>query len=218
MGNGGKFEERARARLLRAEAWTLAEIATELDVAKSSVSRWVRDVPFEPRPRNRGASGHAPHPGAIARAEHEEACKTAGIERFASLSDDAFFAAGVALYVGEGSKTNGTVSLANTNADVIAFFCRWLRESFAIDETRLRGQLYLHDMLPLQPAHDHWSAVSGIPQSQFVKPYRSKPSGGRMRAKHQFGCFTVRYASRSLAREVLGLCSGLLYSSVPDPG
>ncbi len=47
MGFRGKQVEQARARELRAQAWTLQEIASHLDVSKSSVSLWVRDVHFE---------------------------------------------------------------------------------------------------------------------------------------------------------------------------
>ena len=51
MGYRGKVVEQERARELRAKAWTLQDIATELGVSKSSVSLWVRDVEFEPQPR-----------------------------------------------------------------------------------------------------------------------------------------------------------------------
>jgi len=62
MGYGGKFVERDQARQLRAQSWTLQEIADELGVSKSSVSVWVRDVDFVATPRNRGHSGQRPHP------------------------------------------------------------------------------------------------------------------------------------------------------------
>ena len=68
MGYRGKLAEQERARALRAEAWTLNEIAAELGVAKSSVSLWVRDVPFDEAARaaraganrNRGAQSRRP--------------------------------------------------------------------------------------------------------------------------------------------------------------
>jgi transcriptional regulator with XRE-family HTH domain len=50
MGYRGKLVERAQARRLRATGLPLADIATRLGVSKSSVSLWVRDVAFEPRP------------------------------------------------------------------------------------------------------------------------------------------------------------------------
>ena len=54
MGYGGKVVSSSGRRELRAEAWTLQDIATELGVSKSSVSLWVRDVEFTPRPTHRG--------------------------------------------------------------------------------------------------------------------------------------------------------------------
>jgi hypothetical protein len=53
VGYRGKVVEQERARQLRALGWTLLDIALELGVAKSSVSRWVRDVELDPRPRVR---------------------------------------------------------------------------------------------------------------------------------------------------------------------
>lgn len=213
MGYGGKIEEQQRARELRSEAWTLDEIAAELGVAKSSVSRWVRGVAFVPKPRNRNAAGHKPHPARVRKLEQIEAANRRGRERFASLSDDAFFTAGVALYVGEGAKTANTVAMANTDPKVVAFFCSWLRRFFDIDDERLRCHLYLHRNLDLEEAMSFWSDVTGIPADRFYKPYRAELSGGRKRSKHRYGCLTVKYSSADLMKEVLGLCDGLLSSA-----
>ena len=54
MGYRGKTDDHERARALRAQSWTLQEIADELGVAKSSVSLWVRDVEFVSRLRRPG--------------------------------------------------------------------------------------------------------------------------------------------------------------------
>lgn len=40
-----KSEERTKARMLRKQGWAITKIATELHVAKSSVSAWVSDIP-----------------------------------------------------------------------------------------------------------------------------------------------------------------------------
>jgi hypothetical protein len=48
MGYRGKVELQEKARLLRAEGRTLADIARSIGASKASVSVWVRDVPFEP--------------------------------------------------------------------------------------------------------------------------------------------------------------------------
>ena len=68
----------------RAEAWTLAEIAAELGVARSTVSLWVRDVAFVPRPRNRGAPAQRVHPQRAARLAQIEELRALGIARSVS--------------------------------------------------------------------------------------------------------------------------------------
>ena len=44
-----KLYEQGKARGLRKQGWALRKISAELDVALSSVSVWVRDIPREPR-------------------------------------------------------------------------------------------------------------------------------------------------------------------------
>lgn len=134
MGYGGKLEEQERARRLRAESWPLADIAAELGVAKSSVSRWVREVEFEPNPRRR-ARKRGPNKLERAKADEIERYHREGRRRIGQLSEREFLMAGLGLYAGDGSKKGGSVSFANSNPAMIAFFCAWFRRFFDIDES-----------------------------------------------------------------------------------
>jgi transcriptional regulator with XRE-family HTH domain len=96
MGYRGKVEEQERARALRARGMTLQDIATELGVAKSSVSLWVRDVPFTPSKRRTGPH-RRPHPAHEAKLAQIAHCDADGIVRIGTLGDHAFLAAGAAL-------------------------------------------------------------------------------------------------------------------------
>src|SRR6476619_6645111 len=118
MGYRGKIELKEKARLMRAESRTLQDIATTLGVAKSSVSLWVRDVPFVPGPRQPSAT-RRPHPQHLAKLAEIERCDAKGVERIGTLSDAAFLAAGAALYAGEGAKRDGHVLFANTDAAMV---------------------------------------------------------------------------------------------------
>src|SRR6476661_249229 len=131
MGYRGKVELKEKARLIRAEGRTLQDIATTLGVAKSSVSLWVRDVPFEPGPRQ-PSPNRRPHPQHLAKLAEIARCDDDGINRVGVLSDQAFLAAGAALYAGEGAKRDGHVLFANTDAAMVMFFCAWLRRFFSI--------------------------------------------------------------------------------------
>jgi hypothetical protein len=129
MGYRGKLDDQHRARELRAQAWTLVEIAEELGVAKSSVSLWVRDVEFEPRPR-RTARRRAPNSLQRRKQAEIDEMDRLGLARLGTLDEQAFLAAGAALYAGEGAKADGTLKFANSSPDMISFFCHWLRTFF----------------------------------------------------------------------------------------
>jgi transcriptional regulator with XRE-family HTH domain len=216
MGYRGKVAEQERARELRAEGKTLLEIATELDVSKSSVSLWVRDVVFRPKPRQRPTFS-APNKLHLAKVAEIDEMNRRGVERIGVLSEAARFAAGIALYAGEGGKTDGAVTFANCDAGMIAYFCSWLRRFFEIDESRLRVRLYLHEGLDLEAAEAYWSRITGIPRSQFGKAYRAVRDPSIRRNKHEHGLARVDYSCSRTHREVMGLVRALL-SSEALPG
>src|SRR5713226_9336913 len=124
----------------RAQGHTLADIAQTVSVSKSSVSLWVRDVAFTPSPRRYGPHRRR-HPQHEAKLREIEALNRKGSARVGTLNDEPFFVAGVALYAGEGSKTDGEVRFANSDPEMVRFFCAWFRHFFDVDEQRLHGRI-----------------------------------------------------------------------------
>ena len=214
MGYRGKLAEQQQARQLRRAGLPLAEIATRLGVSKSSVSLWVRDVAFEPLPRPPRGRRRAPNALQRRRQAEIDRLLAEGRSRIGRLSEREFLVAGVALYAGEGSKRDGAVKFANTNPRMVAFYCAWLRRFFAIDEARLRVRLYLHEGLDLAAAVAFWSALTGIPLSQFQKPYRAAPDPSIRHVKHVHGCVSIDYSCSSTHRSIMGLVAALLGGDV----
>lgn len=213
MGYRGKLEEQAQARELRAQAWTLQEIADHLGVAKSSVSLWVRDVAFDPTSRRSVRTDRRPrgvdHPLRRRKLAEIKALDALGRNRLGALAPRDALIAGVALYAGEGSKTDGCVGFANTNPELMRFFCRWLRTFFTVDEERLRARLYLHEGLDLAAATSYWSECLEVPTAQFIRPYRAAADPTLRTAKHVHGCATVTYSCSTTHREIMGLVRAL---------
>jgi hypothetical protein len=214
MGYRGKLVERRQARQLRRTGLPLAEIAARVGASKSSVSLWVRDVPFE-APVVRPSRGRRRDPNALQRRKQGEIERLLeeGRVRIGRLSEREFLVAGVALYAGEGTKRDGAVRFANSDPRMIVFFCCWLRRFFEIDESRLRVCLYLHEGLDLVATIAYWSALTAIPPSQFVKPYRAVPDPTIRHAKHVHGCVTVGYSCSRTHRSIMGLVGALLNST-----
>jgi hypothetical protein len=174
-------------------------------------------VPFQPsllrtKARRRG-------PNILQRRKQEEIDRLGaeGVARIGRLSRKQFLVAGTMLYAGEGSKTDGAVSLANTNADLLLFFCTWLRTFFDVEEARLRVTLYLHEGLDIAEATAYWSELTNIPVSQFNKAYRAKADPSIRHNKHPMGCPRVVYSCRHTQRAVMGLVDALL-ASIAIPG
>jgi Helix-turn-helix domain len=210
MGYRGKLAEREQARRLRATGLPMAEIAARLGVSKSSISLWVRDVPFEPRPGP--ARGRRRSPNALQQRKQAEIDRllAEGRDRVGRLSEREFLVAGVALYAGEGSKGDGRLRFANSDPRMIVFFCAWLRRFFEIDERRLRVHLYLHHGLDLAGSIAYWSALTSIPPAQFLKPYRAVPDPSIRHAKHVHGCVSIGYSCSATHRSIMGLVAALL--------
>ncbi len=220
MGYRGKLAERERARVLRGQGLPLVDIATQLGVAKSSVSLWVRDVDFAPRPRapgSRRAQKRAPNVLQQRKQAEIDRLLEEGRTRVGELSEREFLMAGIALYAGEGAKGDGYVKFANSDPRMVAFFCAWLRRFFVIDESRLRLHLYLHQGLDLEAANAYWSTLTGIPAVQFHKPYRAVPDPSIRHAKHVYGCPCVSYSCSATHRGIMGLVHALL-SDAALPG
>ena len=217
MGYRGRVEDRERARQLRAEAWTLQQIAAELQASRGQVSVWVRDVAFTPAARSR-ARRRGPNSLQRRKQDEIERLHAIGVARIGELSRKQVLVAGTALYAGEGSKTDGSVRFANSDPRMILFFVTWLRAFFPVDEARLRVNLYLHEGLDLDAANLFWSDLTAIPIGQFTTPYRAIPDSTLRSNKHPMGCPSVVYSCSRTHRSIMGLVDALLSFPGFNPG
>jgi hypothetical protein len=229
VGYRGKTYQQGRARDLRAQGWTYTEIMEELGVAKSSVSLWCRDVEVDEvklaeRRRDRHLAGNQGArqrgPNRLQRAKRQEidGLRIEAVERLGPLDDRDLLVAGAALYAGEGAKRDGAVRFANSDPRMIALFLRWFRSCFAVEESRLRLRLYLHEGLDLAEANAFWADLTAIPTTQFIRPYRATPDASIRVTKHPMGCATVIYSCARTHRAVMGLVHALLACDVALPG
>jgi len=114
------------------------QIERHLGVARSSVSRWVREVRLGADERRAlaarvtdGRLQAAVRKAAAARElrrEYQEEGRSLARERGAS------YATGCMLYWAEGEKSRTKVAVANSDPDLLAFFAGFLREHFAVGD------------------------------------------------------------------------------------
>lgn len=221
MSYAGKLDLKLKAQKLRRQGWSIKAIEKELQVSRSSVSLWARDIKLTKSQLEKlylnKKTGQLK--GSIIAAmnkirDREEITAKLmreGKKEIGRLSKRDRFVAGVALYCGEGSKTDGSVDFANLDPKLISFMMSWMRDFCNVPEEKFRGSLYLHDNLDEIKAKQFWSKLSGISLSQFTKTYIVKNNPKRLRkVKHIHGVFRITVSDINLHRKIMGWISGVL--------
>ena len=111
----------------------------------------------------------------------------------------------VAIYWAEGYKSEKAkcVDLANSDAEMIRIFMKFLRIVCGIDEARLRVLLYCHDTKAIPELISYWSKLTGIPPKLFTKPYVPKRNSSSNHRNMSRGLIHVRYYDKKLLQLIL---------------
>ncbi len=213
-----KIDERNEAIKLRKDGYSLKEIAFRLDVAKSSVSMWVRDVELSPAAESRllgkiklGQFNAAKNKRARTKAVEDGYLKSAreALGKLVIAGDHAKLLC-AAMYWCEGAKSNKSgINFTNSDPDLIKAFLALFRQSFSLDEKRFRPCIHLHSYHNAATQLDFWSKITDISKEQFIKPHIKPNSGKRIHHGYQ-GCIAVRYHSNDIARRLNAFAKAFL--------
>jgi hypothetical protein len=168
-----KTEEQAEARRLRADGWSVREIEQHLNVARSSVSRWVRDVELcaEARERLVSHSRLGPMVAAEKKAARARATRASYQDRGRLLvrERDPSYAVGCSLYWAEGEKSRNCVRLVNADPEVLVCFIAFLRRHFDVPDDRIciRCNLFADHQQRQRDIEDYWLGRLELPRASL---------------------------------------------------
>ena len=224
---------RARARDLRAQGLGYDDIAAALEVSKSSVSLWVRDMPRPGRLspeecRKRSAEGSRTYWEAErpAREARREAIRDAAAAEIGALTTREAIIAGAIAYWCEGSKSkpyrrSQGVEFINSDPSVILFFLRFLSVA-GVESPRLGFRLYIHESADVAAAEGYWLAVTGADPSQFRKSLLKTHNPGTVRKNvgdDYHGCLRINVSqSADLYRKIDGWARAAMAGTVAESG
>jgi transposase-like protein len=171
------LERREARRLRREDGMSVKEIARKLDVSKSSVSLWVRDIELSNAQLAALDYRHHNHAnqrnGSRAVAEKYRALRRKYQEegRMKARERDPLHVAGCMLYWGEGAKTRNGLELANSDPDLIQFYVKFLLESLCIpsEELCVRIYCYTNNGLSVNEIENYWLNILKLPQQCLKK-------------------------------------------------
>ena len=155
----------------------MKEIERKLDVSRSSVSLWVRDIQLTSEQhaallqRNPAYNGQLKgsktnrERARLRRRRHQ----LSGRRR--ARTPDSLYVAGCMLFWAEGDKCRGSVRFSNSDPEVIRLFARFLRECFGVTDDGIR--VYCH-LFADHVSHQHeveqfWLDVVGLPRTSLRK-------------------------------------------------
>jgi transcriptional regulator with XRE-family HTH domain len=176
MFSNVKTEERELARQLRRdEGASINDIARRTGAAKSSISRWVRDIELTEEQRETlriaAYNGHVKGRtmNALLRREARLMAQEDGRRR-ARLRDPSFVA-GCMLYWAEGAKDRNQLQFANSDPVMARFFVDFLKKHFELrgEDIRITCHLYADHIEKQLEIEQHWLDVLGLPRESLRK-------------------------------------------------
>lgn len=162
------------------EQLSYSRIAKKLGVPKSTLSYWLKDLPLSEKritelrrvSWRKGEASRERFRNTMRKKKEEKAKQVFECyqKRFSKISDEAYFTAGLALYMGEGDKKNtARIGLVNTNPQIISFFVQWLSRFFSAPREKIRIQLNLYPNMKIAQEELFWRKILGFGKEQFYK-------------------------------------------------
>jgi transposase-like protein len=205
-----KTKERLEARRLRVEEQlSLKDIAKRLDVAKGSVSLWVRDLPLSPETvRDRCLKGRIK--GGEVRAERTRAIRIryqrAGRDLALRHQTNPLFAAGCAMYWAEGRKSKNSANICNTDPHFLRLWVRFVKQFFDVQPSEfcLSINCHLDNGKTQRQIETYWLKQLDLPKSCLRNTTIKQPISDAKKNRHPYGVATVMVHSTKIVQHIWG--------------
>jgi DNA-binding transcriptional MerR regulator len=206
-----KREIREQARRLRQQGVSVRDIAKTLQVARSSVSTWVRDIELtdeqleklKENQRQYGGRNKGGRANRIKFREQRFAYQEQGRAR--AREGSPLHMAGCLLYWAEGAKGKNTLYFVNSDPNMHLLFMRFLREEMGVqaDECSIYIQTHYQEPEQIKNIEAYWTELLQLPLSCVRKTHIKKGSETRQN-KLKHGVCGVMVCKTSLIQHIYG--------------
>ncbi len=182
---------------LRLSGMSYGQISKKLDIPKSTLSLWLKDIPLSTEHKKKLytkqvqmiTSGNY---GQKQRREKEVALIIAKSELdiIRPITDESYRLFGSALYWAEGSKTK-MFQMTNSDPYLILFWVRWVKKIFNVSPRRLTARLNIYPQQSEIEIKKFWSDLTDIPVSRFGKSYIKPLSNNYKRNNLYYGTIRI---------------------------
>jgi hypothetical protein len=222
-----KPELKKQAIKLRKNGKSYSEILEDVPVAKSTLSRWLRDVGLSQSQEQRLTKKKkaAQRRGAEAvrqkRIEKTKRIKKNARDEIDDISERELWLIGTALYWAEGTKekpyrTSVRVSFGNSEGEMIELFIKWLVDIVGVAKDEIDCGIYIHEehKYRIEEVKKYWQEKTGLSQESFGYVYykdHNPETNRKNTGEDYYGMLQVRVQkSTDLNRKITGWIEGVI--------
>ena len=169
-----KPEARAKAIELRQNGHSIGEIALLVGASEGSVHNWTHHIILSEEQqvgirRRAGNQLRAADGARNARIKRWATFRAAAEAEWPSRRTDPLFMFGLALYIGEGGKTQpNTLRVSNSDPRVIRKVMNFYL-SLGVPKGDIRASIYMYDKDRVPVVEIYWQSITGLPAVQFYR-------------------------------------------------
>ena len=221
-------KERDESIVLRKKGYSYAQIGKILNLPKSTLSYWLRDVRISKEARNilEMRSYKISTEALILRNKNQtvlaaaraDAIRSTARKEFDNLKSSDLFLAGINLYWAEGYKKGAhgskwkCVDFANSDPEMISLMMKFFQKACGISIVKIRAQLIAHENVDIECAVNYWAEITKIPKEHFIKtsvPVIRKSKNKRKNCNLTHGTLHIRINDVSFFFRIIGWIDGL---------
>ncbi|MCD6435725.1 MAG: hypothetical protein J7L15_04995 [Clostridiales bacterium] len=197
-----------KAENLRKSGYSLREISDKIGISKSTASIWSSDIIISDSGKLRlqkikeqaiqKTKDYKKEQKKQYFSEILQNCDVLiGKQTYSSKEFKIFLAL---LFWGEGSKKERRLTFTNSDPAMIKSFLYLLRQSYKVEDEKLRAILHLHSYHDKKKQLDFWSKITKIRKDKIII-YNKEHTGKRKNNEYE-GCISIRYGDVRILDEL----------------
>lgn len=183
-----EVSKKQQAINFRKKGYSYKLITEKTEVPKSTLSAWLKAIPFEPNREVRKRIKAGPIKSGMIRNQEKirtmlrinsEAVKEIGL-----ITQRDLWMLGLGLYLGEGSKTYEITRVINSDPAIVKLAIKWFKDICGLGKKNITVAIHLYPDNNVEECLTFWSKELKLPISQFRKTqfdYRKDKSAQKTR-------------------------------------
>jgi len=192
----------------RKRGYSYGMISEKIGLSKSTLSTWLKEIPYIPSKRVINRIGAARAKSAQTKHNQKVAnilmAKKLAKKELGKLTKRDLWLLGIGLYLGEGTKSQETVQMINSDPKVIKLSIEWLKRICGLSVKNFTITVYAYPDNNIQKTINFWSKTTGISKNQFSKTQIDRRTDKLIKNKRKLAYGTARLTVKTNGKKEFG--------------